>query len=70
VRQLGLVRGLRSLLPLHGGSSGLSHTCSLSRFVQEVTLVGFGERQQDVGMHMLVLLSYGTFFTVHVLLRQ
>jgi hypothetical protein len=70
VRQFGLASGLRSLLSLHGGSSGLSYTCSLGRFVQEVTLVGSGERQPDVGMHMLVLLSYGTLPTVYVLLRQ
>jgi hypothetical protein len=70
VRQFGLASGLRSLLSLYGGSSGLSYTRSLGRFVQEVTLVGSGERQQDVGMHMLVLLSYGTCLAVHVLLRQ
>jgi hypothetical protein len=52
VRQFGLASGLRSLLSLYGGSSGLSYTRSLGRFVQEVTLVGSDERQQDVGMHM------------------
>jgi hypothetical protein len=70
VRQFGPVRGLQSLLPLYGSSSGLSHTCSLGCFVQEVTLVGSGERQPDVGMHMLVLLSYEILSTVHVLLKQ